>query len=133
MLLRVFAGVVTVAALVAVAAVAGCSDSSGETVLSIHLENAYGVRNYTLTCDPPGGDVPSAEKMCKGLSRDADVILFTPPNKSLCAGGTFTIHVRVTGIYEGRTVDTEEADACQGNLKAERLWQSTLSIPQAPF
>ena len=133
MLLRVFAAIVTLAAVVAVAAVAGCSESSGKTVLSIHLENAYGVRNYTLTCDPPGGDVASAEKMCKRLSRDADVILFTPPNNNLCAGGTFTIHVRVTGIYEGRAVDTEEADACQGNVAAERLWRSTLSIPQAPF
>jgi hypothetical protein len=71
--------------------------------------------------------------MCERLARNANVVLLTPPNKSLCADGMFTIHVRVIGVYEGRAVDTEEADACQGNSVAERLWQTSLSIPEAPL
>ena len=112
-------------------ALAGCG-SSGGTELTIHIENAWGVKNYTLTCDPPGGDVPDATQMCERLSANAEKILFAPPNNRICVGGMNTIHVRVTGRFEGRAVDTKEADACEGNSVAENLWQSSLVIPLGP-
>ena len=113
-------------------AFAGCGGSSGGTDLAIHIENAWGVKNYKLTCNPPGGNVPDAQRLCDGISANAERILFTPPNRNTCSGGMNTIHVRVTGTYAGRKVDTEEADACEGNVVAEQLWQSSLAIPLGP-
>ena len=121
-----------VGAFAAALVLTSCSDSPGGTNLAIHIENAYGVRDYVLTCDPPGGNVRDAEQLCEHLASDANTILFSPSHKSTCVGGMSTVHVRITGTYQGRAVDTEEADACEGNVVAEQLWQNSLSIPAPP-
>jgi hypothetical protein len=113
---------------VLVALLASCGRTEGPE-LSIEVANGFGEQHYRLTCEPHGGDVPNPAELCQLLADNADVMLFRPKNKSECAGGVLTVHLRVRGRFEGRSVDANEIDTCQGNPKAERLWLSNLAAP----
>jgi subtilisin inhibitor-like len=114
------------------AVVVGCGGGGRGTSLSVEVENGFGRQHYRLTCEPAGGDVPSATQLCRLLTDNADVMLFMPENHSTCIGGHGTIHLRVRGQFNGRRVDATDIDACQGNPEAERLWLSELPKPPQP-
>jgi hypothetical protein len=99
------------------------------TDLSIEIATGFGSSHHRVTCDPSGGDAHDPSVLCGLLATHADVMLFPPPGES-CVGGPSTYHIRVTGTYDGRSVDTEDVDACSGNLKAERYWLSQLDPPR---
>jgi hypothetical protein len=101
-----------------------------ETDLSIDVQRGFGQQSYRLTCDPEGGDVPRPEELCALLADNADTMLFRPSDGKGCIGGIGTVHLRVRGDFDGRSVDATEIDTCEGNPEAQRLWLSQL--PPSP-
>ena len=88
-----------------------------------------GQRTYRLTCEPVGGDVPDARRLCDLLAANTAVMLSRLENASTCFGGLWTVHLSVYGRFDGRIVDATAIDACSGNAEAEQLWLSQLPPP----
>lgn len=74
---------------------------------------------WTLTCDPPGGDHPLAERACELLAQFAgqEVDPFAPPRKDRACpevyGGPDT--ATVSGVWRGRPVQASfsRVDGCE--------------------
>jgi hypothetical protein len=109
-------------------ALVGCGGER-KTEMTIEVVNAWGKQHYRLTCDPPGGDVPRPRELCALLAEEAGVMLRNDEERSTCAGGMSTVHLRARGVFDARSVDATDIDACQGNLEAQRLWLSQLPTP----
>lgn len=124
--------VIRIAVFVVATSVASCGGANNALKaanLRIHVENGAGQHDYRVTCEPAGGTVPRPAELCRLLAEHADVMLLVPPDRATCAGGYQTIHLRVTGVFDGERMDAQEIDACQGNVEAERLWLSALPPP----
>jgi hypothetical protein len=110
---------------VALVALAGCATSApsdglvasapaAQTRLVVE-QTTDRTQTWTLTCDPPGGDHPSAAAACGALAGVRDP--FAPlPADVLCTevyGGPQT--ARVTGTYRGAPVDLalSRTDGCR--------------------
>lgn len=100
--------------------------ASHANALSVTVSNAYGQDNYELSCDPPGGDTPDPASLCRALRSHPEVMLEEkgPP----CHGGTWTIHLHVSGVWDGAAIDAD-VDTCTGNPAGEELWMTTLPVP----
>ena len=63
-----------------------------------------GRATFSLTCDPPGGDVPRPADACASLARDPRTLL--RPKPFVCFGGFSSWWtLRITGRYYGTPVD----------------------------
>jgi hypothetical protein len=100
--------------------------ASPANALSVAVSNAFGRDDHELSCDPPGGNTPDAASLCDAIANHPHVMLEKkgPP----CFGGTKTIHLHVSGFWDGAAVDAD-VDACSGNPAGEELWMSTLPAP----
>jgi hypothetical protein len=100
--------------------------SSHANALSVTVSNAFGHDNYELSCDPPGGNTPDPASLCRAVRSHPEVLLEEkgPP----CWGGTWTIHLHVSGVWDGAAVDAD-VDTCTANPAGEELWMSTLPEP----
>jgi hypothetical protein len=76
--------------------------------MTTYLATIRHLRSFTLTCNPTGGTLPRAERICRdiGLHPQAMVDPPTPgpPRKSIvCAGGPFMPELSVTATANGTT------------------------------
>ena len=99
------------AAVLAVAALAGCSGESPATKLTLVATNPYvGRATFTLECDPAGGDVPRPAAVCARLAQRPQALL--EPKPFVCFGGLFSWWtLSITGRWAGEPVDVR-TDTC---------------------
>jgi hypothetical protein len=89
---------VTLLVICATALVAtGCSQDHA-TDLTIEVDNGwFEGAEYRLQCDPPGGDVPRPQALCKLLDEHWETMLQKEVRWLTCAGGPSTAHIAVSG------------------------------------
>jgi len=123
------------ALVLALGALAGCGDgegtggtptgttaAAGPTSLQVQLYPPYGpdirVGEWTLTCDPAGGTLPTdAAAACQALL--ADPSLLEPP---ACRGEMITDQrgLRVTGTLNGQPVDYQRGTSAIGECTEDQ-------------
>lgn len=86
-------------------------------------------RNWTLTCDPPGGDHPFAGKACEALTRHPDLLKPLPPEQACTQiyGGPQV--ATVTGTWQGRPVNVKFSG--QNGCEINR-WQKAAPLLDTP-
>lgn len=79
------------------------SSPAGRTDLRIVVTPGFvkgpPVRQYRLTCDPPGGTVPDPAAACDGLASSPDLLVQSSPCLTPDIG-----KATVTGVFRGRPV-----------------------------
>jgi Subtilisin inhibitor-like len=85
---------------------ASAGAASGPTRLTVEVDDGTGkTTTWTLSCDPPGGDLPDAAAACTALAADGDELL-APARKGLVCtelyGGPQT--ATITGTRDGARV-----------------------------
>lgn len=85
---------------------AGCAGEGDK--LSVHYDDGKGnTSDWTLTCDPPGGDHPDPEAACRALEKNGRTALPPVPKDQACTmiyGGPQK--ARITGTWNGKQVDS---------------------------
>ena len=86
---------------------AGCG-GGGAARTSVHIlavNQNVGRAQFSFTCSPTSGDVPSPSSACAAVS--ASPGLLTNPKPFTCSGGMFSWwDITITGRFEGRTIYT---------------------------
>jgi hypothetical protein len=81
--------------------------ADGATELTIVVDNGSGATTtWRLTCDPAGGDHPTAEAACAALAKHGETALPPVPKDRMCTqqfGGPEK--ATVTGTWRGKPVD----------------------------
>jgi hypothetical protein len=120
------------AALIALTPFACGEEDSGPTVLKLVLRtaNGSGQDTYTLTCEPPGGSVPRAGRLCTTLADHPDEML-AKPAEGLCSFGVGSLDLEVEGTFRGEHVSTT-LSFCGGNGRGMLLWIRGGKLPVPP-
>lgn len=113
-------------ALVALALLSACGgddDSTaaagGPTALEVELwpagEGQGASVTATLTCDPPGGDLPDPAAACAALAAEADALGPVPPDTACTELYGGPEQARITGTLDGEPVDASlsRANGCE--------------------
>ena len=102
----VFATFVATVAAAAVAHGCGADDEpimAGPTELRITAQWPVGVQEFRVTCNPTGGDIPDAKRVCATLSNHP-LMVFPPRSSATCAGSVgIPPAFDVTGTFRGET------------------------------
>jgi hypothetical protein len=122
----------TLVAAVAVAAVAyGCGADeepivSGPTDLRITAQWPAGLQEFRLTCNPTGGDIPDARRVCATLGSHP-VMVFPPQASATCAGSVgIPPAFDITGTFRGEAVNVTSLRSCDAPVRRSRaaeLWE----------
>ena len=99
-------------AAVLLCAVAGCGGTADPglghgVVVDLELGSSTGREHYTLRCDPPGGSLPFAPRLCAEIHRHPVAMLDPGKARSTCLGTLrmgVSVSVRVAGTTQRRSV-----------------------------
>lgn len=97
-----------------VALAAGCGGGGSKAAISVKVtvqSYFFGkehspkrqTRSYSLTCDPVGGTLPYAGRICADIARHPQPMLDPLPARTVCLGGPFRPRVTVTGRRNEKT------------------------------
>jgi hypothetical protein len=122
---------VLVVALTAVVA-AGCGSSESSVRLAVSINSGFGHnsghQNYTLRCNPTGGNMPYRDQLCRMISLHSVAMLDPPRAKSVCLGGPgVPPTVTVSGFARGRHVSLERRVNCDwpGGVGPFAYWSAS--------
>jgi hypothetical protein len=97
--------------------------------LRITAQWPVGVQEFRLTCNPPGGDVPDAKRVCVTLTNHP-VMVFPPQATATCAGSAgIPPAFDITGTFRGETVNVASLRSCDApasRSRAAELWERLL-------
>jgi hypothetical protein len=94
--------------------------------LKISVENTrFGTQQYSLRCNPAGGNIPQPEAACIELSRTPELLVSPMEGGSPCPDSAA---VRVVGVYAQRRIDARFTSSCQIPRRSDRLVTLWLSL-----
>jgi hypothetical protein len=94
--------------------------------LKITIENTrFGTQQYSLRCNPAGGNIPQPEAACIALSRNPELLVSPTEGGSPCPDSGA---VRVVGVYDQRRVDARFTSSCQIPRRSDQLSTLWLSL-----
>jgi hypothetical protein len=99
-------------AAVGVLLMASCGGSHASTDLSIRIQSGFGRfaenKQFTLRCDPVGGDMPNREALCRLLAAHRNLMLFRSDQLSTCLGGLgIPPTISLSGTAAGEKVNAQ--------------------------
>lgn len=78
------------AVLLAIVAAGGSAPrTSVQLQVTSYTRNVRHTHAFTLTCDPTGGTLPLARRVCRDIAEHSQAMLDPQPQRSVCAGGPF--------------------------------------------
>jgi hypothetical protein len=96
-------------------------------IATIDRTGAVAVRTYVLTCDPTGGTLPMASRVCMVIREYPQAMLDPPPGVETCTDAPNRPEVGVVAVFDGQTTYFGGTPGCHrpGGTAEDIYWLAT--------